>query len=85
MFVLLHICIALGSIGYTGLTFFWPSKRKLQIASGLIGATVASGTYLVIKSHSSLLSVCLMGLIYIGGMLAALIATQHKLSQALAD
>ncbi len=81
MFILLHVLIALGSIGQMAYSFFRPSHSQLNIATGLIAATIVSGTYVAIATHSAMLSVCMTGLFYLGGMLAALIAARHKLAR----
>jgi len=80
MFVLMHVIIALSSIALTAVTLFMPTAQRLRVSSGLVGLTIATGTYLVIISHSSMLSVCLMGLFYIGGMLSALLLAQRRLA-----
>lgn len=78
MIVLLHVLIALSSAAYTTYLYFSPSKRKFYAAYGLIGATLASGTYLVISTHSPLLSSCVTGLIYLGIVLTGLLAAHRK-------
>ena len=75
MIVLVHVIIALSSIVYTTNLNFRPTKRGFYAAYGLIAATITSGTYLVISTHSPLLSSCVTGLVYLGivsvGMLSA--------------
>ena len=80
MFILTHVTIALLSLVFTAVTFIRPSQQKLRIASLLVGATIATGTFLVIQTHSSMLSVCLIGLFYIGGSLGALLAVKQRLA-----
>jgi hypothetical protein len=79
MFVLLHVVIALSSVAYTTYLFLAPSKLKFYVSYGLIGMTLASGTYLVITTHSPLLSSCEAGLAYLGVVLCGLIAARHRL------
>lgn len=81
MVVLLHVLIALTSVIYTTYLYFQPSKRKFYAAYGLIGATLASGTYLVISTHSPLLSSCVTGLVYLGIVLSGLAAASRKLTE----
>lgn len=78
--VLLHVIIALSSIAFTTVTFFVPSTRKIQVANGLVAATLASGTYLVWTSHSSIIEACLMGLLYTTGVTCGIYAAQRKLA-----
>lgn len=78
MIVLLHVLIALSSVAYTTYLYFRPTKRKFYAAYGLIGATLASGTYLVISTHSPLLSSCVTGLVYLGIVSAGVFAASQK-------
>jgi uncharacterized membrane protein YraQ (UPF0718 family) len=80
MIILLHVTIALLSIAHTTVTFFIPSKRKLQIANGLVAATLASGTYLVISTHAAMLQACSAGLIYLSGVSLGLFLAHRKLA-----
>ncbi len=81
MILILHIAIALISLGYTTYLFFKPSKTKLYVSYGLIVGTVASGTYLVITLHSHILQACLTGLFYIAIALSGTLAAQRRLSK----
>jgi hypothetical protein len=74
--------VALTSIAYSAFVFLSPSKTRLQVSYGLVAATLASGTYLVLSTHSPMLQACMMGLIYTGGVLAALVSARHKLTSA---
>lgn len=80
MIVLLHVIIALSSMAYTTLMYVAPSKNKLKISYGLIGLTLASGTYLVVSTHAQMLSSCMTGLIYLGIVSAGILAARHKLA-----
>ena len=83
--VLLHVIIAITSIAFTTVTFFVPSKAKLHIASGLLIATLTSGTYLVVSTHSRLLEACMMGLLYSLGVSYGIYAAQRKLAAATSE
>jgi hypothetical protein len=80
MIIVLHVTIALAGIAFTTVTFFIPSVAKLRIASGLLVATLASGTYLTWSSHSRLLEACMMGLLYTAGVSYGIYAAQRKLT-----
>jgi len=82
MVVLLHVIIALTSVAYTTGLFFRPSKRKLYTSYGLVGLTLASGTYLVVTTHAHMLQACTGGLIYIGVVLVGIIPAHVKLAHA---
>ena len=78
-----HIIVALTSVVYTAYVFTRPSKHKLNIAFLLVGATLASGTYLVLVNSSNLVSACVTGLIYLGFVLPAIVSARHKLSRVI--
>jgi len=79
MILILHIVIALASITYTTLTYLAPSKNKLRASWSLVALTIASGTWLVVSSHSALLQSCMTGLIYLAIVSTGIIAAQQKL------
>jgi hypothetical protein len=78
MIVLLHVLIALSSIGLASYTFFKPSLNKLLTSYGMMVATVASGTYLLVVLQADILRTCLSGLFYLTITLAVTIATHIK-------
>jgi hypothetical protein len=78
MIVLLHVIIALSSIALASYTFFKPSTKKLLTSYGLMIATVASGTYLLIALQADILRTCLSGLFYLTVTLIVTIATHVK-------
>lgn len=75
--VLAHVTLALSSVALSAYTLARPSKQRLYTSYGLVTATFASGTYLVISTHSNLVSACLTGLLYLGFLLSAL-AVAHR-------
>jgi hypothetical protein len=81
MIVLLHVLIALSSIAFTTYLYFRPSKGKFYASYGLIAATLASGTYLVVSSHSPLLSSCVTGLFYLGIVGVGVTAAYYRLEK----
>ncbi|HEX4774442.1 MAG TPA: hypothetical protein VH234_02915 [Candidatus Saccharimonadales bacterium] len=56
-----------------------PSKAKLNISYTLVVATLASGTYLAISTHSNLKSACAAGLVYLAITLSELFIARRKL------
>ena len=80
MILLLHICIALASVGFTTFSYFSPSQPKLQITYGLAAATILSGSYLVVISHARILEACLAGLMYTAGVTIGIALTHQKLA-----
>lgn len=81
MILLTHILIALLSVVYTAYLSVKPQANKFIIAYGLIGATFASGTYLVISHPGHLAQACLSGILYISVVLAVLLTARHKLAK----
>jgi hypothetical protein len=80
MLLLFHVIIALGSVGYTSYLYFSPSRRHFYTAYGLVGLTLASGTYLVLSTHQPLFKSCLAGLAYIGVVLFGIMLAHYRLA-----
>lgn len=80
MLLLTHVVIALASVVLTGLAYIQPSQAKLHSSYALVGLTLASGTALVITTHSALLSSCMTGLFYLGIVLSGIVAARRKLA-----
>lgn len=79
MTLVLHILIALSSVILTTLTYIAPTQAKLRISYGLIGATVVSGTYLILTSSAHMLQACVTGLLYVAFMTVGVVAARRKL------
>ena len=77
MFIILHVIIALLSIVSATSSLIKPTKAKLRASYRLVGATIFSGTYLVISTHTNLLSACLAGLAYLSCLSALIAASYH--------
>jgi len=84
MFVVLHVAVALSSVAYALYLYIAPTQIKLYTAAVLVMLTLASGTYLVITSHSRLLPACSTGLVYLGIVSAQLLFARRKLARAVA-
>jgi hypothetical protein len=80
MLVLIHVLIALNSIIFSTYTFFMPSKLKIHTAQTSIAATLGTGTYLVVSTHSNMLSACTSGLIYLAIVSFAIAGASRKLA-----
>lgn len=81
MVLLLHIIIAILSIGFSGYVFLHPSKQKLLASYLWVAATIITGSYLVIMKPSHLVSACLTGLVYLGFVMSGIVMTHVKLSK----
>lgn len=82
MLLLSHAIIALLSLISSTLAMVSPSRNKLRASYLAAMATIASGTYLVIATHSSLTQACLAGLVYTGFTLACIIVARRRLAHA---
>jgi hypothetical protein len=80
MILITHILIALSSVAYTTYLYFSPAKSKFPAAYGLVALTIASGTWLVISSHSPILSSCVTGLLYLAVVGAGIGAAYYRLA-----
>lgn len=80
MLLISHILIALISVGYTAFTFFEPTENRIKGSSWLVGLTLATGTVLVVSTHSGLMQACATGLIYLGFNVAGIMAASRKLA-----
>lgn len=83
MVVLIHVLIALSSVGYTTYLLFSPSQAKFRVTYGLVTATILSGTYLVISTHSNMLQACLTGLAYICIVSLGIVIARYRFVTAL--
>lgn len=62
---MLHIAIALVSLGVSIAGLAIVSRRLLHVSYGLIAATVLSGTALIFVDGVNMLHVCMSGLVYV--------------------
>lgn len=82
MTLILHLAIAFSSIIFTTYILFRPSRAGLRVSWGLIAATLLSGTYLVVSTHSGMLSACVSGLLYATLAATGTITAAKRLEQA---
>ena len=76
MVILLHVIIAIASLAVAALAVVRPQARTLIINYVLIGATIASGTYLMVTMPTHMVTSCEMGLVYLA-FASALTAFAH--------
>lgn len=82
MILLIHILVAVSSLGVTGYAFLAPSKLKLRVSYALVALTLASGTYLVLSTNARMVQACLSGLAYLGFVSAGIAAARLRLAKA---
>ena len=85
MILVLHIVIAVVSVLFAAYGFLMPSKIKLRVTYVLIGATLASGTYLVVMAPAHMVQACTAGLFYTAIMIVATIAVRRRIIAMVAD
>jgi hypothetical protein len=81
MVLLLHIIIALSSVGFTTYLFFAPTRTKLRASYTLIAMTLVSGTYLVVSTKANLIRACATGLVYVAATSIVVAYSRHKLAK----
>ncbi len=77
MALIIHIIIAVSSIIFAGVLLARPSKTKFSVNYGLVAATIASGTYLIVTTGTHMLSACASGLTYLG-IVTVLLASDSR-------
>jgi hypothetical protein len=85
MLILIHVIIAITSIIIASIGLFSPSLRKLAVSYGLVLATIATGTILLISTPSHILQGCLTGLGYLTIASLLTIATHVRLRRLTAE
>jgi hypothetical protein len=81
MLLVSHIIIALSSLAALTASLASPSVSRLRLSYGLVAATLASGTYLVISTHAQILSSCITGLAYTGLVLSLISVARYRLGR----
>lgn len=79
--ILLHVIIALVSLAFTTYLYVVPSKQKMVVSTGLIVATLGTGTYLVLANPAHMVESCVMGLGYLAVVLVGMTAAGRKLAK----
>ena len=80
MILPLHIAIALISIVFSLILIIIPSSRKITISSYLVGLTLATGTILVVSTHSPMTQSCLAGLTFTAFSFVSIIVARRRLA-----
>lgn len=81
MITLIHVLIALSSIGIATITLFQPSKKIFTASYTGIVATLVSGIYLVVVSPSQMVHACVSGVIYLSIVTLVTIAARVKFAK----
>jgi hypothetical protein len=80
---MLHIFIAITSIGLASYTLLKPSAKSFFLSYATIAATVFSGIYLVVAEPAKMLHTCVAGLVYIAMISIILIISRARLAHVI--
>lgn len=64
--LILHIIIAISTVGASGFSLIKPTSNKIRLSYLLTIMTFITGGYLVVVKPSHLVSSCITGLIFLG-------------------
>lgn len=62
--ILLHVLLAIASLGLATFNLFAPAQRRLTGAYVLAGSTLASGVLLIIVNHANVVRTCMTGIFF---------------------
>ncbi len=79
--LILHIIIALSTVGISGMSLLRPTQSKINSSIIFTVATFVTGGYLVVINPSHLVSACISGLVFIGVVGVLLLGAHNKLAQ----
>ncbi|HEX9503959.1 MAG TPA: hypothetical protein VF974_06640 [Patescibacteria group bacterium] len=81
MILLIHITVAVASLIWTGIIYFYPSKPKLNVAYTLVALMLISGFYLVLSKPAHMTRTCIEGLVFLGIVSYGIVAARNKLAR----
>jgi hypothetical protein len=81
MALLVHLVFACGSMAYATVMFFFPSRARMRMTYALVGLTFATGFWLIFATPVHMAEVCVTGLVYVGYVSFALVASRNKLAK----
>ena len=80
MILITHIVVAVASLIWTGIAYFYPSKAKLRVAYTLVALMLATGFSLVLSRPAHMTQTCIEGLVYLAVVSFAIVSARHKLA-----
>lgn len=81
MLILLHVLIAITNLLVSFSLWFKPSAARIQASLYLLGGTLISGSYLIWSTHSSILSGCVSGLVFVSATAVSVLVGHRKLAR----
>lgn len=82
MLILLHVILALSSLGLAVYNLIKPTMARLKTSYGLAGATLGSGALLVVVNHASVLRTCMTGLVFFASVTALNSVSSYLLARS---
>ena len=83
MILIIHILVAVSSLIWTGVVYFYPSKSRLRVAYTLVALMLLTGFYLVLSKPAHMTQTCIEGLIYLGVVSFGIVSARNKLAKTL--
>jgi len=80
--VILHILVAILSLGGVSYAYVRPTATKFYLTYGLVGVTVLSGILLAVMVPARMAHVCMTGVVYIVVMSISILAARTKFKAA---
>jgi hypothetical protein len=80
MIILLHIIIAVLSMGHATFVYIKPTTGRLRATYVLAALTMASGFYLVFAAPARIAETCVLGLVYLAVVSFGIAGAVHKLA-----
>ncbi|MBX4205507.1 MAG: hypothetical protein KW788_05020 [Candidatus Doudnabacteria bacterium] len=78
-----HIVVAVSSLIWTAVTYFYPSQTKLNAAYTLTALMLVSGFALILSKPAHMTQTCIEGLVFLGVVSYGLVSARHKLARVL--
>lgn len=81
LFLIIHIIIAFTGIGITSFLLISPNKRKLDLSTIFLAATLATGTVLVVNNPAHMLQSCVMGILYTAFVVGGIAVSRKRMAK----
>lgn len=78
--IVIHVLLAVASLGLASYNFFKSSNTKLNVSYGLAVGTLASGVSLIFINNASVLRTCMTGVIFFAVVTVLNELTRKKLT-----
>ena len=79
MVLVIHVVIALLSVGFSSITAINPDRAKLAVSYILTGSTLGTGIALVLVEPATMVRACIVGIVYFVIISYIILSTHKKL------